>query len=270
MFKKIQQSVVFIEKKTEVKPIAGIVLGSGLGNLTSNLDIEDQILYKDIPGFPTSTVEGHKGSLIFGRLENKPVVVMSGRFHNYEGYTAQEIVFPIRVLKFLGIKVLFLTNAAGSTNSALRIGDLMIIKDHISFFVPNPLTGNNSEELGPRFPDMSHPYDEELILKAKIVARNNNIEMKEGVYTCVPGPTYETDAEYKLVGMLGSDAVGMSTVQEVIAARHMGLRVFAISVITDLGLANSTEPISHNVVLKSAQAAEPKLSLIFSKLIRDL
>lgn len=270
MLKKVNDSVAFIQQHTAVKPLAGIVLGSGLGDLISDIKVEDQIPYKNIPHFPVSTVEGHKGSLILGRLDGVPVVAMSGRFHNYEGYAAQEIVFPIRVLKFLGVKYLLLSNAAGATNHDYKVGDLMIINDHISFFVNNPLTGKNLDELGPRFPDMSAPYDPDLIRKAKKIAAQQHIALQEGVYVSVPGPTFETRAEYKMIMKTGGDAVGMSTVQEVIAARHMGLKCFAVSVITDLGIRESAVTTTHEEVLKAAREAEPKLSLIFGGIISQL
>lgn len=270
MLKKIYDAVEYIRKRTAIQPIAGVVLGSGLGSFASEIDIEEQISYHDIPHFPLSTVKGHKGSLIFGHVEGRPVVVMAGRFHFYEGYTTEEVVFPIRVMKFLGIKNLLLSNAAGSTHTDFEVGDLMIINDHISFFTPNPLIGKNEDDLGPRFPDMSEPYSRELIQKAKEIASENGISLREGVYTGVTGPTFETRTEYKLIKIIGGDAVGMSTVQEVIAAVHMNIPVFAMSVITDVGIREKDNTISHEEVLKAASDAEPKLTLIFKQLIRRL
>ncbi|MCO6496329.1 MAG: purine-nucleoside phosphorylase [Chitinophagaceae bacterium] len=270
MLKTIYEAVQFIQHKTDIRPEAGIVLGSGLGSFASEIEAECEIPYTDIPHFPVSTVEGHQGKLIFGSLAGKNVVAMAGRFHYYEGYTEQEIVFPIRVMKFLGIKTLFVSNAAGGTNASFKVGDLMIINDHISLMAPNPLIGRNEDDLGPRFPDMSEPYKKDLIAKAKKIADANNIDIKEGIYFGVTGPTFETRAEYKMVSILGGDAVGMSTVQEVIAANHMGIPVFAVSVITDLGIRDEENTITHEEVLQAAKEAEPKLTLIFKELIRQL
>lgn len=251
-------------------PKTGIVLGSGLGNLTSEIAVEAEIPYSDIPHFPVSTVEGHQGKLIFGRICGKPVVILSGRFHYYEGYTPAQVVYPIRVLKFLGVETLLLSNAAGGMNKAFKVGDLMIIHDHISFFVVNPLLGKNESLLGPRFPDMSEPYSKVLIERAKAIAASLQIPVHEGVYAGVTGPTFETRAEYKLLHIAGGDAVGMSTVQEVIAARHLGLAVFAMSVITDLGIREEDNIITHEEVLQAAAAAEPKLTALFKGIIESL
>lgn len=265
--KQLKEAVKFLKKKYSYQPEVGIVLGTGLGSFVNEIEIEKEIDYHDIPHFPVSTVEGHKGKLIFGELAGKKVVAMSGRFHYYEGYDATEVVFPIRVMKLLGIKVLMLSNAAGGVNPDLKVGDLMIIKDHISIDTFNPLIGKNIEELGPRFPDMSEPYKKYLIAKAKEVAAQLNIEVKEGVYYAVTGPTFETPAEYKMVHILGGDAVGMSTAQECIVANHMGLHVFAMSVITDIGLLDAGNNITHEEVLEAAHAAEPKFAAIFKGLI---
>lgn len=266
----INEAVAYIQKIYRQQPAAGIVLGSGLGSFTSEMDVEQEIAYSDIPHFPVSTVEGHSGKLIFGMLGGKKVVAMAGRFHFYEGYTPQEVVFPIRVLKFLGIETILISNAAGGMNADFKVGDLMIIKDHISLFTVNPLTGKNMEELGPRFPDMSEPYNKALIKEAKNIAATAGIDIKEGVYCGVTGPTFETRAEYKLLHIAGGDAVGMSTVQEVIAAVHMGMKVFAISVITDLGIREEENIITHEEVLQAAKEAEPKLTHIFKALIELL
>jgi purine-nucleoside phosphorylase len=270
MLEKINEAVDFIRSKYNNKPMAGIVLGSGLGNFTGEINIEAEINYRDIPHFPLSTVAGHSGRLIFGELSGKKVVAMAGRFHYYEGHTTQEVIFPIRVLKLLGIETLLISNAAGGTNTTFRVGDLMIIKDHISMFTVNPLPGKNEAAFGPRFPDMSEPYKKYLITKAKDVAKENNIELKEGVYVGVTGPSFETRAEYKMLNLLGGDAVGMSTVQEVIAAVHLGLPVFAMSVITDIGIRKEENAITHEDVLRAAKDAEPKLTLIFKELIARL
>jgi len=267
MLKQIYEAVEFIKTRYSAQPSIGIVLGSGLGSFTGEIEKEFEISYKEIPNFPVSTVEGHSGKLIFGNLSGKKVVAMAGRFHYYEGYTAQEVVFPIRVLKFLGIKTLLVSNAAGGLNSSYKVGDLMIIKDHISMFTINPLIGKNEDDLGPRFPDMSEPYKNYLIEKAKKIALENNIDLKTGVYAGVTGPTFESRAEYKMLKLLGGDAVGMSTVQEVIAAVHLGLPVFAMSVITDVGIREEENTITHLEVLQAAKDAEPKLTLIFKQLI---
>ncbi|MEO6718873.1 MAG: purine-nucleoside phosphorylase [Ferruginibacter sp.] len=270
MIAKINEAVAYIQRVYDVAPSVGIVLGSGLGSFTMEMTVEKEIPYSDIPHFPVSTVEGHSGKLIFGKLAGKEVVAMAGRFHYYEGYTSQEVVFPIRVMKFLGIKTLLISNAAGGTNADFKVGDLMVIKDHISFLVVNPLLGKNIDELGPRFPDMSEPYKKDLIVKAKAIAAIANIELKEGVYCGVTGPTFETRSEYKLLRTFGGDAVGMSTVQEVIAAVHLGLTVFAMSVITDIGIREEENKITHAEVLEAARNAEPKLTFIFKELIAQL
>jgi purine-nucleoside phosphorylase len=268
--RQLEETVKFLKKKYKPKPQVGIVLGSGLGSFIKEIEVEVEVSYEDIPHFPVSTVEGHKGKLIFGKLNGKIVVAMAGRFHFYEGYTPQEVVFPVRVMKLLGIGALLLSNAAGSVNPSFVVGDLMIIRDHISFFTPNPLIGKNLVELGPRFPDMSMPYKKDLINKAKLIAQENNFSVKEGVYVAVTGPTFETKAEYKLIHIIGGDAVGMSTVQECIVANHMGLPVFAISVITDLGIREDDNIITHQEVLEAASQAEPKLAAIFKELVAIL
>lgn len=270
MLTQINEAVDFIKSKYNLRPSVGIVLGSGLGSFTDEIENEFEISYADIPNFPLSTVEGHSGKLIFGNLSGKKVVAMAGRFHYYEGYTTPEVVFPIRVLKFLGIETLVISNAAGGTNQSYKVGDLMIIKDHISLLTLNPLIGKNQKEFGPRFPDMSEPYKNYLIAKAKKIAADNNIDLKEGVYVGVTGPTFETRAEYKMLNLLGGDAVGMSTVQEVVAAVHLGLPVFAMSVITDVGIREEENTITHEEVLQAAKDAEPKLTLIFKQLIAQL
>jgi len=267
IIEQLNETLSSINKRYTYKPSVGIVLGSGLGNLGAEITVECEIPYEDIPHFPVSTVEGHSGKLIFGKLNGKIVVCMAGRFHYYEGYTPAEVAYPIRVMKWLGIQTLLISNAAGGMNPGFNVGDLMIITDHISFFAINPLLGPNIAELGPRFPDMSEPYNKELIAKARSIATANNIEVKEGVYCGVTGPTFETRAEYKLLKTIGGDAVGMSTVQEVIAARHMGIPVFAMSVITDIGIREEENTITHAEVLQAATAAEPKLTLIFKEMV---
>lgn len=266
---KIREAVQYIQSIYPGKPTVGIVLGSGLGSFTNEIKIEKEIAYTDIPHFPVSTVKGHSGRLVFGELGGKKVVAMAGRFHYYEGYDTADIILPIRVFKYLGVETLLLSNAAGATNETFKVGDIMIINDHISMFTPNPLMGKNDDDMGPRFPDMSEPYKKDLIDKAKQVAAKNNIDVKEGVYVSVTGPTFETKAEYKMIHTLGADAVGMSTVQEVIAAVHIGLPVLAISVITDLGIGEH-DIITHEEVLQAAKEAEPKLACIFKELIAML
>lgn len=270
MVTKIEAAVRFIRSIYSDHPLVGIVLGSGLGSFTAQMKVEKEIAYGDIPHFPVSTVEGHSGKLIFGELGGKKVIAMAGRFHYYEGYSVEEVVFPIRVMKFLGIQTLLLSNAAGGMNVDFEVGDLMVIKDHISLFTPNPLIGKNLDELGPRFPDMSEPYSKKLITAAKSIANAKGIDLKEGVYCGVTGPTFETRAEYKFLHTIGADAVGMSTVQEVIVAVHMGMTVFAISVITDLGIREEENIITHAEVLEAASKAEPKLTYLFKELIAQL
>jgi purine-nucleoside phosphorylase len=270
MMTKINEAVAFIKNIYSDKPAVGIVLGSGLGSFTTEINIEKEIPYGDIPHFPVSTVEGHSGKLIFGTLGGKKIVCMAGRFHLYEGYSSDQTVFPIRVLKFLGIDTLLVSNAAGGVNPAFQVGDLMIITDHISQLAPNPLIGKNYKELGPRFPDMSEPYKKHLIQKMKDIAAEKNIKLREGVYVAVTGPTFETRAEYKMILTLGGDAVGMSTVQEVIIAVHMGLPVFAMSVITDVGIREEENVITHEEVLQAAKDAEPNFKALFCELIAQL
>ncbi len=270
MLEKIKEAVNFIQGVYSTKPIAGIVLGSGLGSFTSQMEIEKEIPYSEIPHFPVSTVEGHSGKLIFGKLAGKHVVAMAGRFHFYEGYAPQDVVFPIRVMKYLGISNIFLSNAAGATNTTFKVGDLMIITDHVSFFSPNPLIGKNIPEFGTRFPDMSEPYNKALINKAKEIGKAAGYDLKNGVYYAVTGPTFETHAEYKMLHIMGADAVGMSTVQEVITAVHMGITVFAMSVITDIGIREDENKITHEEVLAAAKEAEPKLTHIFKELVGQL
>jgi purine-nucleoside phosphorylase len=266
----INEAVAYIQSRYNTPPLAGIVLGSGLGSFTAEMTIEAEIAYRDIPHFPVSTVEGHEGKLIFGELGGKKVVAMMGRFHCYEGYSPQEVVFPVRVMKFLGITTLLISNAAGGMNADFKVGDLMIIIDHVSLFVINPLIGKNENTFGTRFPDMSETYSRELINKVKVIADKENIKVKEGVYCGVTGPTFETRAEYKLLKIMGGDAVGMSTVQEVIAAAHMGLEVFGMSVITDIGIREEENKITHAEVLQAAKEAEPKLTSIFKELVSGL
>lgn len=268
--RKLQRTAEFIKKSYPFEPSVGIVLGSGIGNLSSEIEIEYQVDYASIPEFPVSTVAGHSGQLIFGKMEGKRIVAMAGRFHYYEGYAVDQVVFPVRLMFFLGVKTLLLSNAAGGMNPNYQVGDLMIITDHISFFTVNPLIGPNDETQGPRFPDMSEPYKKHLVQKAKSVAASKNITLKEGIYAGVTGPTFETRAEYKLLHLAGADAVGMSTVQENIAAVHLGMEVFAMSIITDIGIRDEENTITHAEVLHEARLAEPRLTAIFKGLVASI
>ena len=265
--KKFGETVNYLRSEYAAAPSVGIVLGSGLGSFISEIEIEKRIPYADIPHFPEPTVEGHGGDLVFGKLSGKTVVALSGRFHHYEGHSASEIIYPIRVMKLLGVQTLLLSNAAGAVNPEYRVGDIMMIRDHISFFIPNPLVGKNREELGPRFPDMSEPYSLALREKARIIASLNRFDVWEGVYVAVTGPTFETPAEYQFIRVMGADVVGMSTVQECIAARHMGMDVFAMSVVTDIGLRTDGLQTTHEEVLQAAREAEPRMAVIFRELI---
>ena len=268
MLQRIQRIADHLKQATGgFTPRSGIILGSGLSGLAKALDVAHAIAYSEIPEFPVSTVEGHPGQLIFGRLAGEPVVVMQGRFHFYEGWSMSEVVLPVRVMKFLGIERLLLSNACGGVDPDMEVGDLMILDDHINLFPTNPLMGPNMDELGPRFPDMSEPYDHALIAKAREIATANGIPVRLGTYAGLSGPCLETPAEYRYVRAIGADAVGMSTVPEVIAARHMGLPCFAMSVITDLGVPGRIEKTTHAIVQRVASEAEPRLTRIFTELI---
>jgi len=247
-------------------PETAIILGSGLGKLVDEITDKYEINYTDIPHFPVSTVEGHSGKLIFGKLGDKDIMAMQGRFHFYEGYSMKEVTFPVRVMRELGIKTLFVSNAAGGMNPDFEIGDLMIITDHINFFPEHPLRGKNIE-YGPRFPDMSEAYNKELIRKANEIAAEKGIKVQHGIYIGTQGPTYETPAEYKMFRILGADAVGMSTVPEVIVANHCGIQVFGISVITDLGVEGKIVEVTHEDVQKAADQAQPLMTTIMRELI---
>ena len=266
MLEKIQETANFLRSKMHTQPETAIILGTGLGSLVHEITDAYEISYKDIPNFPISTVEGHSGKLIFGKLGNKDIMAMQGRFHFYEGYSMQEVTFPVRVMRELGIKTLFVSNAAGGMNPDFSIGDLMIITDHINFFPEHPLRGKNIE-YGPRFPDMSEAYSKELINKALQIAEEKGINVQQGIYIGTQGPTFETPAEYKMFHILGADAVGMSTVPEVIVANHCGIKVFGISVITDLGVEGKIVEVSHKEVQKAADAAQPKMTTIMRELI---
>ncbi|MBL4676003.1 MAG: purine-nucleoside phosphorylase [Mucilaginibacter sp.] len=271
MLESINHTAQYIKSRIgDFEPEVGIILGTGLGGLVTEIEVEKQLMYSNIPDFPISTLEFHSGKLIFGTLGGKKVVAMQGRLHYYEGYNMQQITFPVRVMKMLGIKTLFVSNASGALNPAFRKGDLMIIEDHINLQPMNPLIGRNDSELGPRFPDMSEPYKYDLINKGLTIAKANNITCHKGVYVAVTGPNLETRAEYKYLRIIGGDAVGMSTVPEVIVANHMGLPVFAISVLTDEGFPEQLKPVSVEEIIAVATAAEPKLTLILKELIAGL
>jgi purine-nucleoside phosphorylase len=269
MYKTIAKTVSFIKSKTDFTPEFGIILGTGLGGLAKEIKAETVLNYEEIPDFPVSTVESHHGKLIFGLLDGKKVVAMQGRFHFYEGYSMEMVTFPVRVMKMLGIKTLFISNAAGGLNPSFETGDVMIINDHINL-LPNPLVGKNLNELGPRFPDMSEPYDTKIIQLAKQLAAKLNIKIQEGSYVAVTGPSLETPAEYRFLRTIGADAVGMSTIPEVIVARHMDIPVFAVSIITDLGVPGKIKKVSLEEILAIAEKAEPKMTRLLKELITSL
>jgi purine-nucleoside phosphorylase len=267
MISLINQTADYIRTKVADIPNTAIILGTGLGALVDHIEDKQYIPYTEIPNFPVSTVEGHSGNLIFGKLGEKRVMAMQGRFHFYEGYDMKQVTFPVRVMKALGIKTLFVSNAAGGMNPDFEIGDIMIINDHINLFPEHPLRGKNYNELGDRFPDMSEPYSHRLIAEAKSIAKEKGIRVMEGVYVGTQGPTFETPAEYRYFHRIGGDAVGMSTVPEVIVARHGNMEVFAVSVITDLGVEGIVEKVSHEEVQKAAQKAQPRMMEIMRELV---
>jgi len=269
MLEKINETTEFLRSKGIINPDAGIILGTGLGGLTAKIGNRIEIDYKDIPYFPVSTVEGHAGKLIFGDFGNKKIVAMKGRFHYYEGYGPEQVALPVRVLKYLGIKCLFLSNAAGGVNPSFQIGDIMIITDHINL-LPNPLMGPNDDRIGPRFPDMGEAYDKSLVNKALLIANENNIRIHKGIYLSTSGPTFETPAEYRYFRIIGADAVGMSTVPEVIIARHMNLPCFAVSIITDLGIEGKIEYTTHVSVQSAAEKTEARMTTIMTEMISSL
>jgi purine-nucleoside phosphorylase len=267
---KINEAIGFIRTKTDSKPEVGIVLGTGLGELVSKIDISMELSYKDIPHFPISTVETHAGKLIFGSISRKQVVAMQGRFHYYEGYNMKEITFPIRVMKFLDVKTLVISNAAGGMNPLYRKGDMMLMEDHINLLGDNPLIGPNDDEMGPRFPDMSEPYSKRLIAIAEQCALEEKIKIQKGVYVAVSGPNLETRAEYRFLRGIGADVVGMSTIPEVIVARHMGIEVFGISIVTDECFPDALQPASVDDIIKTANNAQPMLTLLMKRVIERL
>ena len=270
LLNKIEETLKVIRKVTKDNYPVGIILGTGLGGLVKEIDVEHEIDYAHLPHFPLSTVESHKGKLIFGSIGNKKVVAMQGRFHYYEGYTMQQIVYPVRVMKFLGVETLLVSNACGGMNPQYRRGDVMIMVDHINLLGDNPLIGKNYEELGPRFPDMSEAYSNELISLAEEVALDNKIKIQKGVYVAVPGPNLETRAEYRFLRNIGADVVGMSTIPENIAANHMGMKVLGFSIITDECFPESLKPVNVEEIIAAAMAAEPKMTLIMKEVIKRL
>jgi purine-nucleoside phosphorylase len=270
MLTQIKESTAYIQSQTSIQPSIGIILGTGLGGLVKEIEIIDEISYENIPHFPVSTVESHSGKLIFGKIGGKHVVAMQGRFHYYEGYSLQQVTFPVRVMKMLGIEKLFVSNASGGVNPDFEVGEIMIMNDHINLFPGNPLIGKNIDELGPRFPDMSDPYDQVLIDKACEIANQLQIKVSVGCYAGLTGPTLETPAEYRYVRAIGADAVGMSTVPEVILARHMSIPCFAISIITDLGVPGKIKKVSVQDVIEVASRQEPKMTRIMKELISSL
>jgi purine-nucleoside phosphorylase len=269
MLEKINETTEFLKSRGIVNPDAGIVLGTGLGGLTARIENCIEIDYKDIPNFPVSTVEGHAGKLIYGDFGRKKIIAMKGRFHFYEGYGPEQVSLPVRVLKYLGIKCLFLSNAAGGVNPSFQIGDIMIITDHINL-LPNPLIGPNDDRIGARFPDMGEAYDRYLIKKALIIADDLKIKVHKGVYLSTTGPTFETPAEYSYFRIIGADAVGMSTTPEVIVARHMNLPVFAVSIITDLGIEGKIAYTTHQSVLEEAAKTEERMTMLMTEMISSL
>lgn len=267
MYEKIQETAEWLKNRLSTHPETAIILGTGLGKLADEIEVHDRIPYSEIPNFPISTVEGHSGCLLVGQLGGKDILAMQGRFHFYEGYSMKEVTFPVRVMYELGIKTLFVSNAAGGTNPDFKIGDLMIITDHINFFPEHPLRGKNIEP-GPRFPDMSEAYNKELIRLADEIAKEKGIKVQHGVYLGTQGPTFETPSEYRMFHRLGADSVGMSTVPEVIVANHCGMRVFGVSIITDLGVEGKIVEVSHEEVQKAANAVQPLMADIMREMIR--
>ncbi|HSD14622.1 MAG TPA: purine-nucleoside phosphorylase [Flavobacterium sp.] len=267
MWEQVQETVNYIKEQTGFTPEYGVILGSGLGGFTDDIQIEHTLPYKEIPNFPVSTVEGHKGALVFGTIEGKKVVAMQGRFHFYEGYDMKQVTFPVRVLKYLGVDKLIVSNASGGVNPDYKVGSVVLIKDHVNMMPEHPLRGKNDERFGPRFVNMSAPYSPKMIVKAKEIASAMGIAVHEGVYLGLQGPTFETLSEYRMVKALGCDCVGMSTVPEVIVARHMELETFGVSVITDMGDEASIGTITHDEVLEAAKGAEPKVRNLIRNLI---
>lgn len=270
LIKKINQTVDVIRKFTSDEYPVGIILGTGLGGLVKEIDVKHEIDYENLPHFPLSTVESHHGKLIFGTINSKNVVAMQGRFHFYEGYSMKQITYPVRVMKFLGVKVLLVSNACGGMNPIYKRGDIMLMSDHINLLGDNPLIGKNEDDLGPRFPDMSEPYNKELIELAEELALENKIKVQRGVYVAVPGPNLETKAEYRFLRAIGADVVGMSTIPENIIANHMGMKVLGVSIVTDECFPDSLKPVNVEEIIATAMKAEPKMTLIMKEVIKRI
>lgn len=269
MYKKVKETVSYLISKGFIRPDYAIVLGTGLGNLADHMDVKLKIPYSEIPNFPISTVKGHTGALILGDLGGKSVIAMQGRFHYYEGWDMKEVTFPIRVMNFLGVKNLIVSNASGGVNDTFKVGDIMIIEDHINMMPIHPLRGENDERFGSRFVDMHEPYDLKMISAFEEIADRLQIKIQKGVYLSLQGPTFETPAEYRMVKLMGADAVGMSTVPEVIVAKHMGIKCFGISVITDLGIEGHIEEVSHEAVQIAARSSEKNMTKLIAALINS-
>lgn len=270
MLEILKETVAYLRDKIPQDTVTGIILGSGLGDLVNKIANKTEIPYEEIPHFPVSTVEGHCGKLIIGTLGGKPIIAMQGRFHYYEGYSMKEVTYPVRVMQFLNIKYLIVSNAAGGMNRSFEIGDIMLIEDHINLFPEHPLRGKNIPEFGTRFPDMSEAYNKNMRAIATEIALKNNIKLQYGVYVGTQGPTFETPAEYRYFNIIGGDAVGMSTVPEVIVANHGGMKVLAFSIITDLGIYGKIVKVSHEEVLEAAKTAQPKMTFIIENVIKNL
>lgn len=270
MLQTLQETVSWLRPQIPADTKTGIILGTGLGDLAGNITDKKEIPYEKIPNFPVSTVAGHRGNLTVGKLGGKPVLAMQGRFHFYEGYGMKQVTYPIRVMQLLGIEYLFVSNAAGGMNRTFEVGDIMLIEDHINLFPEHPLRGKNEEELGTRFPDMSDVYDRKLRETAGVIAQKNRIKLQRGIYVGTQGPTFETPAEYRYFSIIGGDAVGMSTVPEVIVARHGGIKVLGFSVITDLAVYGKIVEVSHEEIQKAAREAQPKLAFLIEEIVKQL
>lgn len=270
LFSKLKETCEYIKSKSKYTPTIGLILGSGLGSLASQIEEAEYYSYETLPNFPVSTVEGHAGRLVIGKLQNKTVIAMEGRFHYYEGYSMTEVTFPVRVMKLLGVETLIVTNAAGAVNTSFTPGDLMIINDHINFSGSNPLIGKNLSELGTRFPDMSEAFNKDLISKVKDIAKSININIQEGVYVMASGPSYETPAEIRMYRLLGADAVGMSTVPEVIVANHCGMKVLGISCMTNMAAGILDQPLNHEEVIETSNKVKTDFIKLMNSIVKEI